>query len=318
MKEKIKGYFKKLIKILKKPEMAILPANIAFYIILAIIPMLTILVLLASSFDISIDLVGNLVKGIMPEQVSEVIIEVISGKGFDRNVGLFNVMAFVLASNGTNAIIITSNALYKIRNSDWIKDRISSFILLIIIIILFVFLMVVPVFGESILSLMKKASILEAYADEAIIIFNIIKWPLTIFIIYFNIKLIYTISPSKNIKSSETTYGAMFTTIMWLIATAVFRFYLEYFARYDILYGNLSSIIILMVWVYFLSYIFVLGMAINVSRKEEQELVLEQLRLEEELKAKKAKKKTRKNSKKIDIENKSDNSSLVNEDNQEK
>lgn len=110
----------------------------------------------------------------------------------------------------------------------------------------------------------------------------------------------------------------MFTTIMWLIATAVFRFYLEYFARYDILYGNLSSIIILMVWVYFLSYIFVLGMAINVSRKEEQELVLEQLRLEEELKAKKAKKKTRKNSKKIDIENKSDNSSLVNEDNQEK
>lgn len=157
MKEKIKGYFKKLIKILKKPEMAILPANIAFYIILAIIPMLTILVLLASSFDISIDLVGNLVKGIMPEQVSEVIIEVISGKGFDRNVGLFNVMAFVLASNGTNAIIITSNALYKIRNSDWIKDRISSFILLIIIIILFVFLMVVPVFGESILSLMKKS-----------------------------------------------------------------------------------------------------------------------------------------------------------------
>lgn len=318
MKEKIKGYFKKLIKILKKPEMAILPANIAFYIILAIIPMLTILVLLASSFDISIDLVGNLIKGMMPEQVSEVIIEVISGKGFDRNVGLFNVMAFVLASNGTNAIIITSNALYKIRNSDWIKDRISSFILLIIIIILFVFLMVVPVFGESILSLMKKASILEAYADEAIIAFNIIKWPLTIFIIYFNIKLIYAISPSKNIKSSETTYGAMFTTIMWLIATAVFRFYLEYFARYDILYGNLSSIIILMVWVYFLSYIFVLGMAINVSRKEEQELVLEQLRLEEELKVKKAKKKARKNSKKINRTKEDSDATSVNEDNQEK
>lgn len=317
MKEKIKGYFKKLINILKKPEMAILPANIAFYIILAIIPMLTILVLLASSFDISIDLVSNFVRGIMPEQVSEVIIEVISGKGFDRNVGLFNIMAFVLASNGTNAIIITSNALYKIKNSDWIKDRISSFILLIIIIILFVFLMVVPVFGESILTLMRKASILEAYADEAIIIFNIIKWPLTIFIIYFNIKLIYTISPSKNIKSSETTYGAMFTTIMWLIATAIFRFYLEYFARYDILYGNLSSIIILMVWVYFLSYIFVLGMAINVSRKEEQELVLEQLRLEEELKAKRAKKKTKKNSKKTNVQNKNDESTLVNEANQE-
>ncbi len=309
MKEKIKGYLKKLFKILKQPEMAILPANIAFYIILAIIPMLTILVLLASSFNISIDLVSNLVKNIMPEQVSSVIIDVISGKGFDSNVGLFNIMAFILASNGTNSIIVTSNALYKIKNSDWIKNRISSFVLLIIIIILFIFLMVVPIFGESILNIMKSAKILETYAEEAIAIFNLIKWPLTIFIIYFNIKLIYTIAPSKNIKSSETTYGAVFTTIMWLLATVIFKFYMQYFARYDILYGNLSSIIIMMVWVFFLSYIFVLGMAINVSRKEEQELIAEQLKIEEELKRKKEEKlkkkknKTKKSLKEKDKEN---------------
>ena len=54
MKRKIKGYFKKLFKILAKPEMAILPSNIAFNLILAIIPILTIIVLIASSFDISI------------------------------------------------------------------------------------------------------------------------------------------------------------------------------------------------------------------------------------------------------------------------
>ena len=38
----------------------------------------------------------------------------------------------------------------------------------------------------------------------------------------------------------------------------------------------------MMVWMYFLSFIFVLGMAINVSRKEEQELIEEQNRLEQE------------------------------------
>ena len=105
MKEKIKGYLKKLIKILQKPEMAILPGNIAFYIILAIIPLLTIVVLFASSMNISIDLVSNFVKNMMPEQVSEIIIDVISGKGFDKSVGFFNIAAFVLASNGTYAII---------------------------------------------------------------------------------------------------------------------------------------------------------------------------------------------------------------------
>ncbi len=57
MKERIKGYWKKLIGLLLKPEMRILPSSIAFHIILAIIPLLTIVVLIASYFNISIDLI---------------------------------------------------------------------------------------------------------------------------------------------------------------------------------------------------------------------------------------------------------------------
>ena len=279
MKRKIKGYFKNLFKLLAKPEMAILPSNIAFNLILAIIPILTIIVLIASSFDISIDLVTNLVQSIMPKQVSDVIIDVISGKGFDTNVGISNILAFILASNGTYAIITASDTLYKIDNQDKIKKRISSFVILFIIIMLLLFLVIVPVFGENILSLMHKAKVLEYYIDEIIFIFNILKWPLTLFIIYFNIKLIYTIAPSKNIKSKETTFGALFTTIMWIISTIIFKFYLTYFARYDILYGNLSSIIILLVWCYFLSFIFVLGMAINASQREQVEFLEETKKL---------------------------------------
>ena len=301
--ERIKGYLKKLFKVLKKPEMAILPSNIAFNIILAIIPLLTIVVLIASYFDISIDLVGNLVSSVMPKQVSNIIIEVISGKGFDRSIGFFNIIAFIVASNGTYAIINTSNTLYHIHERDYLKDRISSIILLFIVIILFVFLLIVPIFGDNIIKLMSNARLLSSYADDAMIIFNIIKWPITLLIIYLNIKLIYTIAPSKNIRSEETTYGAAFTTFCWILATLIFKFYLNHFARYDIIYGNLASIIIMMVWMYFLSYIFVLGMAINASRREEQELYEETMRIEKEKleKAiKKEKEKQRKNKLKED------------------
>lgn len=282
MKERIKRYWKKLINILIKPEMRILPASIAFNIILAIIPLLTIVVLIASFFDISIDLIAKLISEIMPNQVSEVIINVISGKGFDQSVGLFNIMAFFLASNGTYAIINTSNTLYKVRNRNQIKARLSSLVLLLIIILLFLFILVVPIFGENIISLMSLAKVLSEYEEEAMSLFNIIKWPMTMIIVYLNIKLIYALAPSKNIKNEETTYGAAFTTVGWIIATIIFRTYLAHFARYDILYGNLSSIIILMVWMYFLSYIFVFGMAINVSRKEEEEQIEEEMKIEDE------------------------------------
>ena len=282
MKNRIKGYLKKLGKILKKPEMAILPANISFNLILAIIPILTLVVLIASYFNISIELVSNLINEIMPSQVSTPIIEVISGKGFDTRIGIFTIIGFVIASNGAYAIINTSDALYKVKENDIIKKRVSSVILLFIIIVLFIFLLIVPLFGDNILRLMRNAELLSRYADQVVILFNAIKWPLSIMIIYLNIKLIYAIAPSKNVRSEETTYGAMFTTVGWIISTLVFKFYLNRFARYDIIYGNLSSLIIMMVWVNFISYIFVLGMAINVSRKEEQELIMEQQRLEAE------------------------------------
>ena len=300
MKRKIKKYYKNLFKLLAKPEMAILPSSIAFHLILAIIPILTIIVLIASTFDISLDLVTNLLHSMMPEQVSSVIIDVISGKGFDTNVGISNILAFFLASNGTYAIITASDTLYKIDNKDKIKKRISSLMLLLTIILLLLFLIVVPIFGENIITLMHKAKILELYIDEITTVFNVLKWPLTLFILYFNIKLIYAVAPSKNIQSKETTYGAIFTTVMWIIATAIFKFYLTYFARYDILYGNLSSIIIMLVWCYFLSFIFVLGMAINASRREEIEfleetkkLALEELRKENKKKKRRFKKESK-------------------------
>ena len=78
-------------------------------------------------------------------------------------------------------------------------------------------------------------------------------------------------SPSHKIKSYTTTYGALLTTILWIVATYIFSYYLKHFARYDILYGNLSSLIILMIWVYLLCYIFVLGMAINSTKYNKTE-----------------------------------------------
>ena len=304
MKERIKRYSQKLLKIWRKPEMAILPSNIAFNITLAIIPLLTIVVLIASYFNISLNLVTNLVNNIMPKQVSAIINDVISGKGFDESVGVFNIVAFIIASNGTYAVINTSNTLYKINKSNAIKKRLDSIVLLFIVILLFVFLLIVPIFGDSILLLMKKASIILPFSDSFVNLFNLIKWPLTIFIIFVNIRLIYAVAPSKNIKTSETTYGAIFTTFGWIMATVIFKYYLNHFARYNIIYGNLASVIIMFVWIYFLSFIFVFGMAINASRKEEQELIEAQKRIEEELKEKQRLKQEKKLNKKKNKEKK--------------
>ena len=263
MKNKVKRYLKKLIKVLRKPEMNILPGNMAFYFVLALIPLLTIIILIASCFSISIDLVADLVKDIFPSQVSDTIVALISGKGFDSNIGIFNIVAFAVATNGTYSIITASNTLYKVEENDMLKDRIKSVLILIIIVILLFFLLLVPILGGQILDLLES---IEIFDGSLMFIYDLVKWPISFLIIYFNIKLIYAISPSKQIPSNETTNGAFFTTVIWVISTGIFSYYVTNFAKYDILYGNLSTIIMLMIWMYVLCYVFVLGMAINATK----------------------------------------------------
>ena len=266
----MKNLYQKLKKLLSRDELGILPASLTYYFVLAIIPILTITVLIASSFGITLDNVTSIINNMLPHKISNFVIEIISGKGFDKNVGIFNIIAFLVASNGTYAIIKTANNLYKVKNIDSIKDRIKSVVILFNIIFLLIFLVTVPIFGEKILRLCQSNDILSGINDELIIILNLIKWPITFFVIFINIKLIYTISPSRQIMSKHTTLGAFITTILWMLSSVIFGYYLEYFANYDILYGNLSSIIILMIWLYAVSFIFVLGMIINTSYYKEE------------------------------------------------
>ena len=262
---KLKFYIRQAFHTFNQMEMRILPGNIAFFFVLAIVPCITIVLLIGSYFGISIDSVISLIRSFLPSEASNLIVDAISGKGFDTSVGAFSLIALFSASNGTYAVITASNTLYQISNRDVLKDRIKSVVLLFILLWLIVFLMVVPMFGEKILSLFHG----NAVIDEIKFIYHIVKWPLSIILIYMNLKLIYTIAPSKKVRSSSTTYGAIFTTVIWTVVTAIFSYYLKHFANYNVIYGNLSSIIILMMWLYIISYVFVMGIAINATNLDD-------------------------------------------------
>lgn len=267
----MKNKIKKLINLLKRDELFILPASLTYYFVLALMPILTLIVLIASSFNISIENIIILIEDILPNKISSSIIDIVSGKGFDTNIGLFNIIAFILATNGTYAIIRTANNLYKVKDSEPIKDRIKSVIVLVNILLLMLFLILVPVFGEKILLLIQNIEVISSITDELVFVLNLIKWPITFLILFFNIKLIYTVSPSKQLQSKNTTLGSLITTILWIVSSIIFGYYIDYLANYDILYGNLSSIIMLMIWLYVLSFVFVLGMIINTAYYKENE-----------------------------------------------
>ena len=273
---RIKRILKRLFTIIRDPAMLFLPGNLAFFLVLSIFPILTLVGLIASFFSISIDL--SAITKLLPNDVVDILIPYTVGRGFDSNVGIFMIIGFIIASNGADALVLASNTLYGIPNSNYLKRRIKDLFLILLIIFLVIFLFAFLAFGNQIvISLMKY---IENDSVKVLIykIFYLLKYPFAMFIIFFNIKIIYTIAPDNKIYSRTTTKGAIFTTISWTIATVIFSYYIKHFSNYGFFYGSVSNIIILILWVYLLAYILVIGIAINSGQyniKEEDNKTIE-------------------------------------------
>ena len=261
--EQVSNFFKKVISLIKRPEMRILPGNLAFFFVMSLIPIVALIGVIASKFSISFDSIKEGIKITVPGGVGNFISGIINGQGFTFNIGVFFASAFLLASNGMHSIIIASNEIYKIKQKDFLTRRLKAVLMTIILVEVLFFLLAIPVFGDTIFSFFRENLENETLVDFFYRIYKLLKYPISLAIIYFNIKLIYVIAPDEEIGSVTTTKGSIFTTVSWIIASEVYSFYLDTFTKYDLFYGSVSNILILLLWVYVLSYIFVLGLIIN-------------------------------------------------------
>lgn len=260
---KLKKVLKDLIEIIQKPVMSILPGQLAFSFVLTIIPVLVLVVMIASSFSVSVNTIYDFIKDSFPEAVSGLLLPLVKGRGFDFSIVIFLLTGFWLASGGANSVITASDIIYGIEPQHFIPKRIKAFVMTFILIMLIMFMFLVPAFGDTIFRFIANLISSNNFSDEMFIIYYLLKYPLSFFLIYFNLKLIYTIAPNKQIKSKTVTTGAMFTTIMWMVITQFYSFWVGNIAHYDIIYGSISNIIILLIWMYFLAYIFVVGLVLN-------------------------------------------------------
>ena len=235
---------------------------------LSIFPILTLIGVIASRFSINVSSLINIINTALPTNVADVLSGYIQGKGFDTNIGIFMIIGFYLASNGAKAIILASNNLYGFPNADYVSRRIKAIILTIIILMLFMFMLGFLAFGNHLLNILLKHVSDNSLSNLIRNLFLTLKWPFAIFVIFFNVKLIYTIAPDWKVMSKHTTVGAAFTTIFWIVVVQFYSFWVTHFSNYDIFYGSLSNIVVLMLMTYIISYILIIGIAINVKTYE--------------------------------------------------
>lgn len=258
-----KRMFRRLFKIIKLEEMQILPGQLAFFIVLAIFSIFPLIGYIGSTF-ITQGIV-NSIENTLPSAVSTILKSLMDTKNNGVGIVGFVVCSIFFASGGCEAMILTSNVIYKIKNNNIIRQKIKSIIMTLVLILLLVFIVLVPAFGDLILSVIRT-HYPGRVIDTIIVGFGILKYPLSFALIFFGVKVLYTLAPDERIPSYYNNYGSLLTTILWVIITRGYAIYLNNINTYNVFYGSLANVVIVLLWIYLLAYVFTLGMALNSER----------------------------------------------------
>lgn len=270
LKKRLKLFFKNFKLALFRPEMLVLPGQLAFFFILSIVPTITLIGYGAGLLNLSTDVIYNFLAKAFSKNVASMLI-VHPYKAFGAGYIITMLVGFYFASNGAASIIVTSNSIYGIDNSPFIKRRVKAFLMTFIIILLFLFMITVPVLGNKITEMIAFVNMKQSVTTKILQVFNFLKGPITWFIMFVFIKLLYTMAPDKKTESRHTNKGAIFTTFGWVLSTNIYSYYITHYAKYDMFYGGLASIVVLMLWFFLLAYILTIGIALN-QKVEEEEL----------------------------------------------
>ena len=154
MWNRFKEFSKNLYDIMMKPEMLTLPSSLAYYFVLSVVPIISILLLIASQFNLSINYITEFLEKNFSAELVKTITPIITNQGLTLGFVIYILMALFIVSNGCDAIIVASNTIFNLKNKNYFVRRLKAFLLTVVLVMLFTFMLIVPVFGEQILTML--------------------------------------------------------------------------------------------------------------------------------------------------------------------
>lgn len=264
----MKKKFNKFLEMISTNEFRILPGSLAYSFFLSVIPIITLIFYLLTSFNLPMNALHSFLVSTFPKNVVNVIQPVFNNSIPAKQLLTLCLSVFVI-TNGCNSIIIASNTIFGFENASFIKRMVKSLFLSMIIIVLIAFMLIVPLFGKSIINLVGLfTKFIDNHRSIIDTVYTILQIPVSLIVIFITVKLVYVIAPDEKIKGKYVNKGALFTTISWLILTIIFSYYINNIAEFNLVYGNLANIVILLLWFYILAFIFVIGLYLNRIKTE--------------------------------------------------
>lgn len=195
------------------------------------------------------------------ETVASTVHDIVSIKrGGLLSVSFVGVIFFV--TNGVNGLIANFKTSYnQISMRPYINQYLVSLNLIFMLFVILVITLSLIIFSKVFWSHMTSLSFLGI---EVTTIISIARYSLVFFAILLSVSLIFYYGP-KTKGLPFFSPGAILSTILILISSYAFAFYIETFSQYNRLYGSLGAILIFMFWLFINSFLLLVGFELNAA-----------------------------------------------------
>jgi membrane protein len=252
-------------------------AQLSYYFLLALFPLLIFLVNLLGYFAAEgtqlRDSMLRYLATVMPYSAVTLVYttldEVTANKGGGK-LSFSLLAALWVASSGMGAISDTLNVAFNVKETRaWWKRRLLSIALTITLTVLILTALMIVLYGGKFGDAIANT---VGYGDAFKVAWRIVQWPIMLGFILFTFDLIYYFAPCHLRRSWRwTTPGAVIAVILWLAISFALRGYLHFFNSYSRTYGSLGALIVLMLWFYLTGMAVLIGGEINSMWEENTE-----------------------------------------------
>lgn len=238
-------------------------AHAAYFIMLSFIPCIILLFSLLQFTSIKKTDVLVFVQNMVPIDMLTFVTGII-GEAYSKTATTVSLSALMtLWSAGRGMMALTQGlqwiaGIKETRNYFAMRIRAALYTMMLLLSII-VFLLL-GVFGNSLLKLITIKFPIAVY------VVNIISDVKNIFLLLFAaviFTLIYRFMSEGNLTLSQHMPGAVFTSIGWFGFSYVFSMYVDKFSGFSNMYGSLTTIVLIMLWLYFGMYITLIGAEVN-------------------------------------------------------
>lgn len=241
-------------------------AQLAYYFVFALFPFLLFLTTLLGYIPVPnlLDNIMLLLAHALPREALGLVEENVHTLVNQPRGGLLSfgiIAALWTSSSAVMAITAGLNRAYDVEESrPWWKVRLSALLLTFGFSVFVIAAMGLLMFGPQLGAWLASG---VGLGDLFVIVWNIARWVIISGCLIVGLAALYYFAPDVQQEWRWITPGSVFAVVGWLIASLGFAYYVNNFASYNVTYGSIGAVIVLLTWLYVTGFFILAGGVLN-------------------------------------------------------